>query len=201
MLVSKLNIHKIIIGYDHRFGRNRTANIDDLIEYGKEYGFEVEQISAQELNEVSVSSTKIRKALTECDVALANAYLGYNYLLTGKVIHGRKLGRTIGYPTANLQIAENYKLIPKDGVYVVQRVINGHNINGMMSIGSNPTIENAIRSIEVNFFDFDQDLYDQTIQISLLHRLRDEEKFDSIDILKNQIALDHQNSLDYLKAK
>lgn len=201
VLVAKLNIHKIIIGYDHRFGRNRTANIDDLIEFGKEYGFEVEQISAQELNDVSVSSTKIRTALIEGNIELANAYLGYNYLLTGKVIHGRKLGRTIGYPTANLHIPESYKLIPKDGVYVVQSIIDGKNVNGMMSIGNNPTIKNATRSIEVNFFDFDQDLYDQTIQISVLHRLRNEEKFDSVELLKNQIALDHHQSLEFLNAK
>ncbi len=198
VLVAKLNIHKIIIGYDHRFGRNRTANIDDLIQFGLEYGFKVEQISAQELNDVSVSSTKIRKALTDGDITLANAYLGYAYILTGKVIHGRKLGRTIGYPTANLEIAESYKLVPKDGVYVVQSQLNGKIINGMMSIGSNPTIENAVRSIEVNFFDFDQDLYDQTIQVSILHRLRDEEKFDSVDILKNQLAIDKSHSLQFL---
>lgn len=200
VLVSKLNIHKIIIGYDHRFGRNRTANIDDLIEFGKEYGFEVEQISAQELNDVSISSTKIRKALLDGDITLANAYLGYDYILTGKVIHGRKLGRTIGYPTANLEIAESYKLIPKDGVYVVKSTIDGKEFSGMMSIGNNPTIKNAVRSIEVNFFDFEQDVYDKTIQISILHRLRDEQKFASVEILKNQLALDHLHSLEYIKS-
>ena len=200
VLVSKLNIHKIIIGYDHRFGRNRTANIDDLIEFGKEYGFEVEQISAQELNDVSISSTKIRKALLDGDITLANAYLGYDYILTGKVIHGRKLGRTIGYPTANLEIAESYKLIPKDGVYVVKSTIDGKEVSGMMSIGNNPTIKNAVRSIEVNFFDFDQDLYDKTIQISILHRLRDEQKFDSVEILKNQLALDYKHSIEFLNS-
>lgn len=200
VLVSKLNIHKIIIGYDHRFGRNRTANIDDLIAYGHEYTFEVEQILAQELNDVSVSSTKVRKALVDGNIALANAYLGYNYILTGKVVHGRKLGRTIGYPTANIDIVEDYKLVPKDGVYVVQSVLNGNLVNGMMSIGNNPTIKDAKRSIEVNFFDFEGDLYGQNIQISMLHRIRDEQKFDSVELLKNQIADDKIKSLAYLKS-
>lgn len=199
ILIEKLNIHKIIIGYDHRFGRNRTANIDDLIEFGREYDFEVEQISAQELNDVSVSSTKIRKAISEGDISLANAYLGYPYLLTGKIVHGRKLGRTIGYPTANIHIVEEYKLVPKDGVYVISAILNGNKVDGMMSIGNNPTIENAKHSIEVNFFDFDADLYDQTIQISILHRIRDEAKFDSVDILKEQIADDKVKSLAFLK--
>lgn len=199
ILIEKLNIHKIIIGYDHRFGRNRTANIDDLIEFGREYDFEVEQISAQELNDVSVSSTKIRKAISEGDISLANAYLGYPYLLTGKVVHGRKLGRTIGYPTANIHIVEEYKLVPKDGVYVISAILNGNKVDGMMSIGNNPTIENAKHSIEINFFDFDADLYDQTIQISILHRIRDEAKFDSVDILKEQIADDKVKSLAFLK--
>lgn len=199
ILIEKLNIHKIIIGYDHRFGRNRTANIDDLIEFGREYDFEVEQISAQELNDVSVSSTKIRKAISDGDISLANAYLGYPYLLTGKVVHGRKLGRTIGYPTANIHIVEEYKLVPKDGVYVVSAILNGNKVDGMMSIGNNPTIENAKHSIEVNFFDFDADLYDQTIQTSILHRIRDEAKFDSVDILKDQIADDKVKSLAFLK--
>lgn len=199
ILIEKLNIHKIIIGYDHRFGRNRTATIDDLIEFGRAYDFDVEQISAQELNDVSVSSTKIRKAISEGDISLANAYLGYPYLLTGKVVHGRKLGRTIGYPTANIHIAEEYKLVPKDGVYVVSAKLNGNKVDGMMSIGNNPTIENAKHSIEVNFFDFDADLYEQTIQISILHRIRDEQKFDSVDILKEQIADDKLKSLAFLK--
>lgn len=200
VLVEKLNIQKIIIGYDHRFGRNRTANINDLIEFGREYNFLVEQISAQELNAVSVSSTKIRTALLDGDIALANAFLGYSFAITGKVIHGRKLGRTIGYPTANLEISEDYKLIPKDGVYVVKSMFDGATIYGMMSIGNNPTIENAKHSLEVYFFDFDADLYGQTLQVSLLHRLRAEQKFDSIELLKQQIALDYSQSLSFLKS-
>ena len=124
ILVDQFHIQKIIIGHDHRFGRNRTANIDDLIAFGHEYGFEVEQISAQEIQDVSVSSTKIRKALNEGNMALANDYLGYSYFLTGEVVQGKQLGRTIGFPTANLHIDEDYKLIPKAGVYVVKALID-----------------------------------------------------------------------------
>ena len=124
ILVDQFHIQKIIIGHDHRFGRNRTANIDDLIAFGAEYGFEVEQISAQEIQDVSVSSTKIRKALNEGNMDLANEYLGYSYFLTGEVVKGKQLGRTIGFPTANIKIEEDYKLIPKIGVYVVKALIN-----------------------------------------------------------------------------
>ncbi|MBF6608840.1 MAG: bifunctional riboflavin kinase/FAD synthetase [Flavobacterium sp.] len=200
ILVDKLQIHKIIIGYDHRFGRNRTANIDDLVEFGNQYGFEVEQISAKELDDVSVSSTKIRRALQNGDVALATAYLGYDYPLTGTVVEGRKLGRTLGYPTANIRIPENYKLIPKDGVYVVKSTIDGRQIGGMMNIGINPTIEDANRSIEIYFIDFDADLYGRELQVSLLHRLRDEQKFESLDLLKQQLAEDELQSRAFLNS-
>ncbi len=200
ILVGKLNIHKIIIGHDHRFGRNRTANIDDLTEFGHQYGFGVEQISARELNDVSVSSTKIRTALQQGDIGLANAYLGYDYILTGRVVGGRRLGRTIGFPTANLQIAQDYKLIPKDGVYVVRSTIDGRNFGGMMNIGSNPTIENAARSIEIYFVDLDTDLYGRELQVSILHRLRDEQKFASVDLLKQQLEEDRNDAIGYLKS-
>src|SRR5690606_30041051 len=152
ILVDKLNILKIIIGHDHRFGRNRTATIDDLILYGKEYNFEVEQISALEINEVSVSSTKIRNALNSGMLETANKFLGYPYFLTGTVIKGRQLGRTIGYPTANINIKENYKLIPTQGVYVVSAIIGGVNVFGMMNIGTNPTVGGVSQSVEVHFF-------------------------------------------------
>ena len=134
VLVDQFNVKKIIIGYDHRFGRNRTADIHDLIEFGKKYEFEVEQISAQEIDEVSVSSTKIRKALLEGNVALANEYLGYAYLLTGTIVKGKGIGRTINFPTANLKIEESYKLIPKNGVYIIQSTINNSLVFGMMNI-------------------------------------------------------------------
>lgn len=190
ILVDIFNIKKIIIGHDHRFGRNRTANIDDLILYGKEYGFDVVQISAQEIDEVSISSTKIRNALNEGKITLANEYLGYNYFFSGTVIHGKKLGRTIGFPTANLQIEETYKLIPAIGVYAVKCFVGSQKINGMLNIGTNPTVEGQKLSIEVHLFDFDGDLYEQKITVELVQRIRDEQKFSSVDDLKAQLHKD-----------
>ncbi|WP_276169040.1 bifunctional riboflavin kinase/FAD synthetase [Zobellia alginiliquefaciens] len=194
-LVNQLNTKQIIIGYDHRFGRNRNANITDLRAFGSTFNFEVEEISAQEIDEVSVSSTKIRKALQEGDITTANAYLGYNYMLTGTIEKGKGLGRQIGFPTANLHIAESYKLIPKNGVYVVKSKISEQTVYGMMNIGYNPTVAGKKKTIEINFFDFDQDLYGQELQIDILHRIRDEHKFESVEALKKQIEKDKQTSL------
>ena len=198
ILVDQFHIQKIIIGHDHRFGRNRTANIDDLIAYGKEYGFEVEQISVQEINDISVSSTKIRNALLEGDMALANDYLGYDYFLTGIIIKGKQLGRTIGFPTANLKIEENYKLIPQNGVYIVKSIIDEQTIFGMMNIGFNPTVDGQKQSIEIHYFDFNADLYNQKISVSILQRIRSEQKFESVDLLKEQLEKDKKTALAYL---
>jgi riboflavin kinase/FMN adenylyltransferase len=198
VLVDQFHIHKIIIGHDHRFGRDRTANIDDLIGFGKQYGFEVEQISVQEINEISVSSTKIRKALMEGNMILANKYLGYDYFLTGTIFKGKQLGRTIGFPTANLKIKEDYKLIPKNGVYVVKSIINQKIVFGIMNIGFNPTVAGEKLSIEINYFDFNSDLYDQEIAVSLLHYIRPEQKFKSVDLLKAQLEKDKNFALAYL---
>lgn len=198
VLVDRFHIQKIIIGYDHRFGRNRTANIDDLIAFGKQYDFEVEQISVQEINDISVSSTKIRKALLEGDMALANKYLGYDYFLTGVIIKGKQLGRTINFPTANLKIDENYKLIPKNGVYIVKSIIAKKTVFGMMNIGFNPTVDGESQSIEIHYFDFDEDLYHQKIRVSILHRIRSEQKFESVTLLKEQLEKDKKTAIDYL---
>lgn len=190
ILVQRLNVKKVIIGYDHRFGRNRTANIDDMRLFGEKYGFAVEEISVQEVDEVSVSSTKIREALNKGDVTTAEHYLGTPYSLTGRVVHGLKLGRILGYPTANIQVTEDYKLIPKDGVYAVYSYISGRKVYGMMSIGKNPTIEGKGASIEVYFFDFNGDLYDQKLTIEFVQYLREEQKFATIDLLKKQLQDD-----------
>ena len=198
ILVEKFQIQKIIIGHDHRFGRNRTANIDDLIAFGIEYGFEVEQISAEEIQDVSVSSTKIRKALNEGNMALANEYLGYNYFLNGTIVKGKQLGRTIGFPTANINIEEDYKLIPKIGVYVVKATINEETLFGMMNIGFNPTVNGEKQTIEVHLFNFDKDIYDQNIEVSLLYYIRDEQKFSSVDALKAQLHQDKMESLAFI---
>lgn len=198
ILVDKINAKKVIIGYDHRFGRNRNADIDDLKVFGDLYGFDVEEISAQDINDVAVSSTKIRTALDEGDIDKANAYLGYNFMLSGKVAKGRGLGKALNYPTANIEIDEDYKIIPKQGSYIVSSIINNDEVCGMMNIGVNPTVNGKKQTIEVHFLDFDQDIYGETIQIELLHRLRDEEKFESVDALKTQLAIDKQITLDYI---
>lgn len=200
VLVEQFKIQKIIIGYDHRFGRNRTADINNLIEFGEKYNFEVEQISAQEINAISVSSTKIRNAIQQGDMVLANKYLGYNYFLTGNVIQGKQLGRTIGFPTANLKIEEDYKLIPLKGVYIVSSQINNQEVFGMMNIGLNPTVGGENLSIEIHYLDFEADLYNQQITISILKRIRGEEKFDSITLLKEQIEKDKIQTLSYIEA-
>lgn len=195
ILVNDLKTKKIIIGYDHRFGRNRNANINDLMAFGNAMDFEVEEISAQEVDDVSVSSTKIRKALEEGDVKTANMYLGYNYMLTGSIVKGKGLGRKLNFPTANLSIQEEYKLIPKNGVYVVSSVLEGHTVYGMMNIGFNPTVEGKIKSIEINFFDIDLDLYGKKIQIDIIDRIRDEKKFNSLEGLQAQLKKDRETSL------
>ena len=202
VLVDIFNIQKIVIGYDHRFGKNRTADINDLIAFGNQYNFEVEQISAEELNEVAVSSTKIRNALTDGNIELANSFLGYNYAITGMVVQGKQLGRTIGFPTANISINEDYKLIPNSGVYVVECKIENQSYFGMMNIGTNPTVENTNQKqkLEVNIFDFDQDVYGKSINISFLKRIRSEQKFDSLDALKAQIANDKVTSLLFIES-
>lgn len=198
VLIDQFDIKKIIIGYDHRFGRNRTANIDDLITFGKQHDFEVEQISVQEIDAVSISSTKIRNALMEGNMALANEYLGYEYFLTGTIIRGKQLGRTIDFPTANLQMEENYKLIPRNGVYVVKSAINQKTVFGMMNIGFNPSVAGENLAIEIHFFDFDEDLYDQKLSVSLLEYLRPEQKFESVAFLKQQLEKDRNTSLAHI---
>lgn len=199
ILVDQLNIHKIIIGYDHRFGVNRTADINDLIHFGKQFNFEVAQINAEEINEITVSSTKIRTALLDGAIELANQYLGYDYFFSGKVIKGKQLGRTIGFPTANIVLLESYKLIPKNGVYVVYSTINNNRMYGMMNIGYNPTVGENNKTIEVHFFDLNEDLYDKIVTVSVLKFIRTEEKFESIDTLKMQLNKDREFSKTYLR--
>ncbi len=195
ILVNTLKTKKVIIGYDHRFGRNRNANINDLIAFGNTLDFEVAEISAQEIDEVSVSSTKIRNALAAGDIETANSYLGYSYMLTGIIKKGKGIGRQLDFPTANIHIEETYKLIPKMGAYVVQSQINNTLVYGMMNIGYNPTLAGTEKSIEVHFFDFNDDLYGQKLQINILSRLRDEHKFESVSALKAQLSKDKETAL------
>lgn len=184
ILVNKLRAKKVIIGYDHRFGRNRTADINTLKEFGKQFDFDVEEISQQEIQDVAVSSTKIRKALEEGRVEKANSYLQHPFTLTGTVVKGKGLGKDFGFPTANLHIDEEYKLIPKNGVYVVRAEIDRKWYFGMMSIGTNPTVGGEDTTIETFFLSLEKDLYGKKLQIEMLTRIRDEKKFDSVEKLK-----------------
>ena len=162
------------------------------------YGFEVEQISAQEIDAISISSTKIRNALELGDIDLANQYLGYSYFLSGTVVKGKQLGRTIGFPTANIELDEDYKLVPKNGVYIVCAKIEDQLVNGMMNIGFNPTVEGKNKTIEVHLFDFNSDLYNHKIKISIKYPIRSEQKFESIAVLKQQLIKDKEFSIQYL---
>ena len=201
VLVNTLQCKKVVIGYDHRFGRNRNANIQDLVSFGSTLDFAVEEIPAQEIDEISVSSTKIRNALSEGDIETANAFLSYPYTLMGTIAKGKGLGREFGFPTANLQIAEDYKLVPKNGAYVVKGVLEDTVHYGMMNIGFNPTVSGEKQSIEINFFDFDGDLYGKKVSVALLHRLRDEHKFGSTDELREQLKKDKQKSIQLITRK
>ena len=199
VLVNQFNISKLIIGYDHHFGKNREGNITQLTEYSHLYDFKVEEIPAQDIDDVSVSSTKIRKALANGNLKTANNYLGYHFMINGKVVNGKQLGGKIGYPTANIHVSEDYKLIPKTGVYVVKSTINSETIFGMMNIGNRPTVDGNHQTIEVHFFDSTQDLYNQYLTIELIYFLRDEEKFDSVNLLIRQLKKDEEVSKNYIK--
>ena len=199
ILVNQLNTSRLIIGYDHHFGKNREGNIHQLKEYSSLYDFNVEEIPAQDIDNVSVSSTKIRNALQEGSLKTANNYLGYNYMLNGTVVNGKSLGGKIGYPTANLEVNETYKLIPKTGVYIIKTVIDSVLFYGMMNIGFRPTVSGKDQTIEAHLFNFNKDLYGKNLRLELLYFLRKEKKFDSIDDLIVQLKLDKENSIAYLK--
>ena len=192
-LVNTFKPHTIIIGYDHHFGKDRSGNYKLLEAKAEEYNFVVKEIPVYMLKDVTISSTKIREAILHGDIDTARNFLGYDYFFTGKVIAGNKLGRTIGYPTANIQIEDNQKLIPGNGVYAVLIKINSLKIkdySGMMNIGIRPTINGVMRVIEVNIFDFDEDIYGAMITVTLKKHLRSEIKFNGLDALKEQLAID-----------
>ena len=201
ILVNKLKIKKILIGYDHRFGKNRTAGFKDLKIFGLKYGFEVIEISVEEKNKVSISSTKIRNSIIEGDIKTAKSYLGYDFSLKGEVVNGNAIGRTIGFPTANLNINQDYKLIPKNGVYLIRTILEGKKVYGMMNIGVKPTLKSKDTSIEVNLFEWGGDLYGKVIEVFILHYIREEKKFDSLIKLGNQIKLDKKTCIKLIKEK
>ena len=200
ILVKKLGAKVIIIGYDHKFGKNREGNIEVLKNNAAKYGFKVIEISAKDIDSISVSSSQIRKAIDAGDIDLANKFLGHPYFITGIVTEGKKLGRTIGYPTANVKISDADKLLPKIGVYAVKIKVLGNDYGGMLNIGVNPSIDtdNKIK-IEVNIFDFKQDIYGETISIKFVKRLRDEVKFANLEELKIQLLDDRIKSIEILK--
>lgn len=199
VLVEQLNTKKLVIGYDHRFGRNREGNFEQLQNFGDIYGFAVEKIPAQNIEDISVSSTKIREALNNGEAEKANTYLGYNYKLTGNVVHGKALGRQHNYPTINIHIEEDYKLIPKAGVYIASTNLDNKNYYGIMNIGNRPTVDGTHQTIEVHVLDFKADLYGKNITINLLKRLRDEQKFESVNHLFEQIKKDELQARALIK--
>lgn len=200
LLVNGIGVHTMVVGYDHHYGRNREGNFAQLIEFSQTYGFEVQEIPAQEINDINVSSTKVRNALIEGDLQVANLYLGYNYQLSGTVEHGNALGRQIGFPTANLQILDKNKLIPADGVYAVMAEIHGVKHEAMLNIGTRPTLENeGKRSIEVHIMNFDREIYNETLTLELHYRIRNELRFPSIDELKAQLLIDQSTAKELLK--
>ncbi|MGB0428059.1 MAG: bifunctional riboflavin kinase/FAD synthetase [Flavobacteriales bacterium] len=194
ILTKKLRVSKLVIGYDHHFGKNRTGSFEHLVEHGTLYGFDVEEIPARDVDEVKVSSTKIRRALAEGNMEKAKQYLSRCFELEGKVVHGQKLGRTLGFPTANLQLSDPHKLIPKPGVYAVDLDLEGRTHKGMLNIGTKPTVvskstDNQL-SIEVHIIDFDKELYGKSLVLRFKKRIREEIKFDSLTQLKRQLEED-----------
>ena len=194
-LVKKFRPVAIVTGYDHRFGNNREGDFALLKKEGERFSFVVKEIPEHILKNVTISSTKIRLAILEGDIKKASEYLGYHYFFSGKIVEGNKLGRTIGYPTANLLIENEDKLIPANGVYAVDVNLNGRNFKGMMNIGVRPTVDGTKRAVEVNIFDFNEAIYGQTMQVTLKHRLRSEVKFSGLDSLKEQLAKDKENAV------
>lgn len=198
-LVNELKVSKLIIGYDHQFGKNREGDFEYLKELSVLYDFSVEEIPAQDIDDIKISSTKIRRAITNGSIDLANLYLGYEFPLVGKVVEGRKLGNTIGFPTANIEVLDENKIIPSEGAYAVRVSYNGSQYGGMLNIGKNPTVSNSEKlSIEVNLFDFHQEIYGEEVKISFIRKLRDEMKFNSIEELKEQLEQDRLLALQYV---
>ncbi|MEQ9466327.1 MAG: bifunctional riboflavin kinase/FAD synthetase [Ekhidna sp.] len=198
ILVEKVGTKQLFIGYDHHFGNNREGNIDFLNEHAETYGFEVNEISRQEIDHIGISSTKIRSTLESGEIHLANSLLGRNYCITGKVIDGNKKGRTIGFPTANIEIPESYKLLPADGAYAVKARVKDEWYNGMLNIGFKPTVDGTKRTIEAHLFNFDSDIYGAEIIVEFVRSLRKEMKFANVSELSGQLVKDKEEALKIL---
>ncbi len=201
ILVDQLQAQVVVIGYDHRFGRNRAASITELKEYGQIYNFEVVEISKEEVEEVAVSSTKVRLAITAGDMLTATKYLKQPYFLSGEVIHGKKIGRTLGYPTANINISQHYKLVPPHGVYITSAVLNNVVVYGVTNIGTNPTVDaGTAQHIETYFIDFQEDIYGRQLHLHFHKRMRDEVRFDSLEQLQAAMHKDVIQAREYVKS-
>jgi riboflavin kinase/FMN adenylyltransferase len=196
VLVNQIKTKKLVIGYNHHFGRNREGSFLHLKEYGPVYGFEVEEIPAKDMDSIEISSTKIRHSLEDGNIKAANAFLGYSYPFSGRVVKGKQLGRQLGYPTANLMPLDPYKLIPGNGVYVVSVNHKGDLYRGMLNIGVNPTVGGELRTIEVHVLDFNKDIYGETLELHFIDKIRNEQKFDSIEKLKLQLGKDREHTLN-----
>ncbi|MBX7126053.1 MAG: bifunctional riboflavin kinase/FAD synthetase [Cyclobacteriaceae bacterium] len=199
ILVDKIGTHTLVIGYDHRFGKNREGSFEQLRQNSAAWGFEVEEIPRQDVDHVAVSSTAIRKALSEGDVAVASQLLGRPYAITGRVVAGDKLGRMLGFPTANIDVDSHYKLIPAEGIYAVRVHHSGQLYDGMLYIGNRPTVGGRKQVIEVNLFDFDQQIYGEALTVNFVASLRKDTKFQDLEGLRKQLSLDKQAALSVLR--
>jgi len=200
ILVSALNTKMLVIGYDHRFGKNREGGFDYLMEHSGQYGFEMEEIPRQDVEHVGVSSTAVRNALMNGEIHIANEFLGRHYCINGFVTEGDRIGRSIGFPTANIDVPESYKLIPADGAYAVKVRWKQELFDGMLNIGQRPTVSGHERRIEVNIFNFNKDIYNERLTIEFVQSLRKEQKFSNIGKLKEQLELDKNEAISILKS-
>ena len=198
ILVEQLNVHTLVIGYDHHFGRNREGSIQELTTLADLYDFNIEKIDPQYFEDVTVSSSKIRKLIEKGEMVKAKQYLGYEFMLNGKVIKGNSLGKTINFPTANIVVENKWKILPADGVYAVKIVLEAKEYKGMMNIGQKPTVDGNGISLEVNIFDFNQDIYGKGIEIRFVKRIRDERKFENLQELKKQLLIDRNRARQIL---
>ncbi len=198
ILLDTIGTKKLVIGYDHRFGRNREGGFEYLEAHARRFGLELEEIPRQEIDNLVISSTQIRESLQNGQIKAANELLGRPYTFSGIVVKGRQLGRTIGFPTANVQVAESYKLIPANGVYAVKALVRGQWLNGIMNIGNRPTVDGIGRTQEVYILDFSDDIYGENITVELVDYIRPERKFNGLDELKSQITKDKETGIQIL---
>ena len=195
ILVDKIQTKTLVIGYDHKFGKNREGSFEYLQSHSSLFGFAIEEISRQDVDDLGVSSTKIRTALAQGDISTANKYLGRPYDLSGQVVKGQQIGRSLGFPTANIQIAEDYKLLPRDGAYAVHAEVNSIQYKAILNIGDRPTVDGEKKTIEAHLIDFEGDLYGQELRVYFQEFLREEKKFESLDALKNQLVVDRERAI------